>query len=317
MKILVLGGTRFLGKRVVSQLIKLGYNLTVISRRTKNFGGSTRHIKNERSDGLAQLKGEYFDLILDFMCYSADDLSPIKQNIQAAKYILVSTTWVPKLWSGNQVIEPISRPFMQSNTLSRVTTNYLKGKLNAEQSLLHSRANFDNAVSLRLPIILGNGDHTGRIDFYLKRLLDGKPLILVDGGKNLVQIAAVEILAHAIAIWSTTSNLSKYFIWEGLPHDKRNVEEIVQTMATSLGLNFKFKSVPINKLKKKLPRYLEHEPLWQEFALDTTEANIFNAVNIKPEPFGTLSKELLSRDYSPDLYRDSEIEFLQNISNDR
>ena len=87
-------------------------------------------------------------------------------------------------------------------------------------------------------------------------------------------------------------------------------------MATSLGLNFKFKSVPINKLKKKLPRYLEHEPLWQEFALDTTEANIFNAVNIKPEPFGTLSKELLSRDYSPDLHRDSEIEFLQNISND-
>ena len=314
MKILILGGTRFLGKLVVFELRKLGHELTVISRRKFDYNHQIRYINGERSRVLDSLKGEAFDLVLDFICYSADALDDIKKNIKAANYVLISSTWVPKLWSGINATELIYGSFSQSNPLPDVTLGYLNGKLSAEQSLFTLESHIENFVALRLPIILGNEDHTGRTDFYVSRICDGEPIILVNGGENIAQVAALESLASAIAIWSTTIDLGKELIWEGLPHDRRNVRDIIMNMATSMGVEPRFVSVDGDDLREKLPKYLGKEPLWREFAMSITETNIFNAIKVKPEPFGELTRDTNRRDILHDPDRILETNFVKDFA---
>ena len=121
-------------------------------------------------------------------------------------------------------------------------------------------------------------------------------------------------LASAIALWSTTIDLGKELIWEGLPHDKRSVREIIVNMAKSKGIEPQFVSVDEDDLKEKLPKYLEKEPLWREFALSITEANIFNAIKSKPEPFGELTRYTKHSEslYDPD--RVLEISFVKDYA---
>ena len=148
MKILILGGTRFLGKLVVFELKKLGHELTVISRRKLDYDPQIRYFNGERSQVLESLKGEAFDLVLDFICYSADALVDIKRNVKATNYILISSTWVPKLWSGTNATELIYGSFTQINPLPDVTSRYLNGKLNAEQNLVTLKSHIENCAAL-------------------------------------------------------------------------------------------------------------------------------------------------------------------------
>ena len=314
MKILILGGTRFLGKLVVFELNKLGHELTVISRRKLDYDPQIRYFNGERSQVLDSLKEETFDLVLDFICYSADALGDIKRNVKVTNYILISSSWVPKLWSGINATELIYGSFTQSNSLPDVTSRYLNGKLNAEQNLVTLKPHVENFAALRLPIILGNEDHTGRTDFYVSRILDGEPIILVNGGENIAQVAALESLASAVAIWSTTIDLSKELIWEGLPHDRRTVRDIIVSMATSIGIEPRFVSVDHYDLREELPQYLGKEPLWREFAMSITETNIFNAIKVKPEPFGELTRVTNRSDTLCDPDRILEINFVKNFA---
>ena len=313
MKILIIGGTRFLGKLVVFELRKLGHELTVISRRKLDYDPQIRYIKGERSGVLDSLNGESFDLVLDFICYSADALDDVKRNIKAANYVLISSTWVPKLWSGITATELVNGSYSQSNLLPDVTLGYLNGKLSAEQSLVTLKSHIENFAALRLPIILGSEDHTGRTDFYVTRICDGKPIILVNGGENIAQVAALESLASAIALWSTTIDLGKELIWEGLPHDRRSVRDIIVDIAKSIGTEPQFVSVDEDDLREKLPKYLEKEPLWRESALSITEANIFTAIKLKPKPFGKLTRYTKRSETLCDLDRILEINFVKGF----
>ncbi len=314
MKILIIGGTRFLGKLVVFELRKLGHELTVISRRKLDCDPQIRYINGERSWVLNSLDGETFDLVLDFICYSADALDDVRRNIRASNYVLISSTWVPKLWSGNNATELVYESCSQLSALPDVTFGYLNGKLSAEQSLVTLKPYFEKFAALRLPIILGNEDHTGRTDFYVTRICDGEPIILVNGGDNIAQVAELESLAAAIAIWSTTIDLGIKLIWEGLPHDRRSVKDIIVNMAKSIGIEPRFVSVVEDDLREKLPKYLGKEPLWRESALSITDANIFNAIKLTPKPFGELTRYSKRREtlYDPD--RVLEINFMRNFA---
>ena len=286
LKVLVLGGTRFLGRCVVKNLVVAGHDLTLISRRKEGVPTDVRHVCEERTAGLERLKGDHFNLIIDFICYDEEHIHNLEVNISTENYVLVSSTWLPRLWSGECAVELPTYPLQPVNNLSEVTKHYLCGKLRAELALSKLRKLGCNAVSLRLPIILGEGDHTGRVNFYLRRLADSGPLILVDGGNNHAQIASMENLAKALILWVTTIDISRFIVWEALPWEGESVRKIVENMATSVGVAVNFVDVSIEELSRNLPAFLCREPFWRETALRVTSANIFSAINMKTVQFG-------------------------------
>jgi len=309
MRLLILGGTRFLGWRVVERLAAEGHDLTLLSRRRIMAKLNIRQICAERSVGLAMLKGSYFDLVLDFICYDRTDIDQLIGNIFMESYVLISSTWLPRLWSGSHVDELPKNPIFRSD-IPQVTFNYLLGKLGAEHALVELSKTGCKAVALRLPIILGEGDRTGRLDFYLRRLVDGQPIIAVDGAQNYAQIALMEDLAEVIVCWSTRTDISRYLIWEALPGEGRRVRNILESVATAIGVRMNLIDVSVSELSRELPAYLSHEPFWRESALRLTTSNIYVDVGMVPAIFGPACAKSSLQDCSFDNLRLKELNFL-------
>jgi hypothetical protein len=271
-----------------------------------------KHICAERGAGLARLKDSCFDLVLDFICCNNEGLDQLAANIVFERYVLISTSWLPRLWSGNRADELATRPITAAAHLPDGTLSYLSGKLLAEQALIEFRQLGCKAVSLRLPIMLGEGDHTGRLDFYRNRMADGGPLIVVDGGQNCAQIAVMADLAQAIVRWSTESDIGRFAVWEALPDEGRSVRTIIKTMAAAAGVTVTLVDIPVADLARDLPTYLEQEPFWRESALPLTEANIYAAVGMVPAAFGQDFSMHTSSDNTLTSLRLEELRFLAN-----
>lgn len=289
MRILILGGTRFLGRRVAETLAAAGHELTLLSRRPGSVPPGARQVCAERGAGLDALKGSRFDLVLDFICH--DDAGPadVAASVAPERYVLISSTWVPRLWSGSRADElgPGAGPAAAAAAnLPPVTVNYLSEKVRAEQAVARLRKAGHEAVSLRLPIMLGAGDHTGRLDFYRHRLADGGPLIAVAGGSNHAQIAVMEDLAQALVHWVDTADIGRLPVWEGLPGEGCSVRAILERMAASAGTTADLVDVPVAELARHFPAYLEQEPFWRESVLAVTAANIYAATGMVPAVFG-------------------------------
>lgn len=312
MRILILGGTRFLGRRVAEALIVAGHELILLSRRAGGLPTGGKQICAERGSGLAMLQGIHFDLVLDFICYDNECLDQLVTSIVMDRYVLISSTWLPRLWSGSRADELLCGSIPVAAHLPRQTRNYLSGKLRAEQGLIKLRQTSCKAVSLRLPIMLGNGDHTGRMDFYRRRLADGGSLIVVDGGLNQAQIAVMEDLAQAIVRWSTETDIDLFPVWEALPDEGRSVRTIIESMAAAAGATPKLVDVPLDELSRDLPDYLKLEPFWRESALPITVANIYSAVGMTPNVFGLSFSMALLSDDTVDALRSKELTFLAN-----
>ena len=78
MKVLVVGGTRFMGVDTVELLLEHEHEVVVFNRGTRAglWPGRVREVRGDRTDAgaLAQLAGESFDGVVDFCAYRADDV---------------------------------------------------------------------------------------------------------------------------------------------------------------------------------------------------------------------------------------------------
>ena len=72
LSVLVIGGTRFIGKKVVRGLITKGEKVTVLSRRKILSNENLESICDERAPGLIKLKGRHFDTVIDFICFNGN-----------------------------------------------------------------------------------------------------------------------------------------------------------------------------------------------------------------------------------------------------
>jgi nucleoside-diphosphate-sugar epimerase len=294
MHYLILGGTRLLGRALLDTLCRAGHRVTVSSRRRPKAHSQITSVIGERSESFRRhLRGLRFDATLDFTCYDEDGVDEVFENIDPGTYILISTAWLPRLFGGadiNALAE--CGPCKTSSELPDITRRYLEGKSRAENRLAEMRETGRQATILRLPIFLGAGDHTGRLDFYRCRMADGGPLILVDSGANMAQLAWTDDLAHVITSWLTERMPASRLVWNGLPHEGQTVREIILEISRSIGADCNKVSVSALELAERIPNYLSNEPFWRESSLTVGPNNLFSATNRKPTPMAEWLKRI-------------------------
>lgn len=188
MKILVLGGTSFIGKEFAVMAHKAGHKVTVFSRRCPT-NGLPLDIKQTRGDrsvhiDLIRMSVDTWDVIIDNICYSAKDAeNAIKAfNGRVGLYIFTSTESV------YSVLDGASSPYRECHTemfkenaalREQEEYQYAFDKLDAEKVFLSAfeEKKFPAAI-IRFPVAIGPSDPTLRAFSYWIRLSDGKPLIL-------------------------------------------------------------------------------------------------------------------------------------------
>ncbi|CAH1204377.1 hypothetical protein PAECIP111892_02429 [Paenibacillus auburnensis] len=180
--ILVLGGTRFFGKRLVKRLLQdENTQVTILTRgmAEDDFGDQVTRLTVDRSDSealAAAVHGRHFDVVYDNICYSPDDAAAAARIFadSAGRYILTSSLSVydprPEILSEAD-FDPETYPLRLG---SREDFSYQEGKRLAETVLL--KQNAFPVAAVRFPIVLGTDDYTRRLHFHIEHIAGGKPV---------------------------------------------------------------------------------------------------------------------------------------------
>src|SRR4051812_4986553 len=203
MNVLVLGGTRFVGKRLVHLLADQGHDVTVASRGKTivSFPNNVRRLKLDRASKhsmAAALQDRQWDIVYDQICFYADDAASAVEVLagKTGRYILCSSAavYTNPIDAGEDAFDP-SKYSIRS--VDRSNTSYAEGKRQAE-AVIFQRANFP-AAAVRFPIILGPDDYTKRLSTQVERIAKNDPVNVKNPDAEISLISSVE--AAAFLAW--------------------------------------------------------------------------------------------------------------------
>ena len=217
-RVFVLGGSGFVGAHAARALLAAGYEVTSLSRSGGSPAPGVRTLQVDRRDPVAltqALEGARFEATLDCCAYDSADVERLwlVPHAVLGRYVMISSGQVylvtesPRVAGENRGATPASeqdskRPVMREpahGTRDHAEWSYGVGKRRAESAALALRASHGvRALVLRLPVIHGAGDPKLRLWAYLQRTLDGEPLLLPDGGRQLTRYLWVEDVGRAV-----------------------------------------------------------------------------------------------------------------------
>jgi nucleoside-diphosphate-sugar epimerase len=190
-KILVMGGTRFVGKPLVAQLLSEGHELTLFTRGKNPVPAGVEHLCGDRStaEGLAALQDRSFDVIVDSSGRTLDDSRAVIERTGAPshRFLYVSSAGVyadSELWplTEDSPTDPQSRH---------------SGKLDTEAWLSAEKIPF---TSFRPTYIVGAGNYNPVESWFFDRIVHGRPVPLPGDGTTITQLGHVNDLAAAMAL---------------------------------------------------------------------------------------------------------------------
>ena len=185
MKVLVIGGTRYMGRIAVRQLLD---EVAVFTRGNTipDWWSEIEHIPGDRTDAadLAQLKGRDFDGVIDTRAFRREDVESACRLFEGhvGRYLLVSTGSVyadGKLDSANKC------PYRETD-VSWADLDYSYpdgedaygvGKRHCEKWLQEESRGVDYSI-VRIPAVMGWDDPTGRMWWWIQRALDGDGVVI-------------------------------------------------------------------------------------------------------------------------------------------
>lgn len=227
MKILVIGGTGFIGHFAVPRLQQAGHDLTVFHRGNRAIPEDLRQIvgdRNRLADYREQFAREKFDVVVDFVVSSARQAQRLMETLRGItqRVIVLSSMDVYRAWGIICGLEPGALEPMPLNEDSALRTrapyppevmkrarqmvSWLDDeydKVPAERLVLND-PDLPGTV-LRLPMIYGPGDYAHRFYPVLKRIDDGRKQIIFADDVALLRTPRgyVEDVASAIVLATT------------------------------------------------------------------------------------------------------------------
>lgn len=214
--ILVFGGTRFIGRASVAEFLERGAQVTVVSRRALPRHPNLHQHTMNREEYLMQRSKQSYDYVIDFISYDEKSLVESLNKIRFKTYLFISSAWVPSLWGGSDASEIRSTIEVNNEFPDKVSWDYVSRKWRAELAAVNWSSREKKVVVLRLPPILGVGDHTKRTSFYAERVLDDWPLVLPKGLNLKIQFLDIVTLVQAVVEWFLTADLHSHKIWTAL-----------------------------------------------------------------------------------------------------
>ena len=198
MKILVIGGTLFVGQRLVSELLKEDHAVTVLHRRPKHAHGrrveSLTADRNDPDQMRVALEGRRFDVVFDNV-YDRERGTTAAQveatvralNDRLTRYVFLSS--VAAYGDGlNHYEDDALAPDDHHDP-------YVRNKAMTERMLFRTQQRTGlPVVTFRPPFIYGPENPFYREAFFWDRLRADRPIILPGDGGRLMQFAYVKDL---------------------------------------------------------------------------------------------------------------------------
>src|SRR5689334_20017632 len=202
MRVLVIGGTLFIGKLLVEELLKDGQEVSVLHRKGKHdFPKRVENIQADRNDAKSlreALTGRRFDVVFDNV-YDWDrgtTAAQVEATVRAcgdriSRYIFMSSVAAYGDGLNHKESDPLAPDYHPiPYTSHKATTERLLFRMHVQQGL--------PLVTFRPPFVYGPRNNFYREQFFWDRLRAGRPIIIPGDGHRLMQFVYVHDLVQSM-----------------------------------------------------------------------------------------------------------------------
>jgi nucleoside-diphosphate-sugar epimerase len=304
-KVLVIGGTRFLGHELAWRLVAAGHEVALFNRGTlaDTLGARVERLRGDRTtdDFERLLSGRSFDAAVDFAAYDGTDGRRAAEVLggRVGHYVVISTGQV------YLVREGCPRPARETDyegpvmpepagAFDRGQWDYGVKKRALEDTLAEawSGRRFPS-TRLRIPMVSGERDHFRRLERYLWRMLDGGPILLPDGGDHVTRhvysgsaVKAILALLGRSGTFGQAYNLAQ--------DDTPTLRELLSLAAERLGAPARLVDIPGERVRAAGLDPLLISPFsgsWMSF-LDPARAKA--ELGFRHEPLGSYLDKIVT-----------------------
>lgn len=190
MRVLVIGGTVFVGRAVVAEALARGDEVTVFHRgRSGRAPEGAETIHGDRATDLDRLAGRSWDVVIDTCGFEPRPVAASARAIDAERYVFVSTAGVYRDWP-DQPVPDEDAPLHASGD------GYSELKAACERAAEAERPG--RVCAVRPGIIFGPHEHIGRLPWWLDRMARGGRILAPGPRDAAFQYVDVRDLAELL-----------------------------------------------------------------------------------------------------------------------
>ena len=203
---LVIGGTRFIGRHTVEELLDCDYEVTVFNRGNHETSFSdaedVTHVEGDRDDRnaleAAALSGDP-DVVIDCVAYFPEEVRVATEVFSDARYVYVSSAAaygredIPK----REDETPLAACTPEQAEDDSAET-YGSRKAEGDRAVFEAADEGVEAMGVRPPIVYGPHDYTERLDYWIDRVENHGRVIVPGDGQHLQHRVYVEDVASAL-----------------------------------------------------------------------------------------------------------------------
>lgn len=276
-KVLIIGGTRFVGRNLIEQMLPLAqYDLTMFNRGKTNpdLFPEIKHIIGDRDTGdLHKAAQQDWDCIIDISGYYPNPLEEFLQQIKGkvGRYIYVSTTgvysvydddaeWDPELMQGNMKEDFPRCSYNEAVKTDENKATYVKRKTACEDVILSQ--DWLDAIILRPAYIVGHYDFSDRLYHWFYKVKMQDTFILPDG----CLMPFTDVLDFSKIMIQTIDIKNNYAIYNASSYDS-SIKNYVQLAAEHLNKTIQLVNVNTEFIEAQMPDFNIYAklPLWTNY----------------------------------------------------
>ncbi len=188
MRILILGGTQFIGPHVVQALQAAGHDLTIFNRgKTADSLEGVSRLRGDRlEDDVEALRGLSFDATVDLCGYVPRAVNVIFEALaDPGFYCFVSTISVYANFGESDQDESSALATLEDESAEEITGETYGGLKVLCEKVVQERA-VEHAL-LRLGLVVGAGDVTDRLTYWMVKASEQESLLVPDSPQAALQ----------------------------------------------------------------------------------------------------------------------------------
>ncbi|WP_408957035.1 NAD-dependent epimerase/dehydratase family protein [Natrinema sp. 74] len=237
---LVIGGTRFIGRHLVDDLLEHGYDVTLFTRgnRENPFAADDRvdHVEGDRTNDTALEAAATTvdpDAVFDCVAYHPKDVraaTRIFADCEAYVYVSSSAAYRREEIPKREAETPLESCTAEQATDDSFET-YGNRKAEGDRAVVAAAEDGVRAMAVRPPIVYGPHDYTERMDWWIDRVNRFDRVVIPGDGTNLRHRAYVEDVASALRIVAERGDAGEAY--NAADRRLTTLEELVDLIADS------------------------------------------------------------------------------------
>lgn len=200
MRLLVLGGTAFVGSAVATEAVTRGHQVTCAARGESGQvpdGAELVKVDRDQPDGLAALAGREFDAVVDVATISypwvAGALAALGDRVGHWTFVSTINVYADNETVGQRPGAPLLEPLREHGSVIEAPEKYGAIKVASEDAVREAMG--DAAFVVRPGLITGPADRSDRFGYWPARFARGGRVVVPDTPEQPIQHVDVRDLA--------------------------------------------------------------------------------------------------------------------------